>query len=382
MEKIKLAVWGISDIIWGTIRNIIDPGKAEVVLFLDSNEEKQGIYYENIPVVTPSRELVDRAAGDVYLITALSAYENIRKLLMGWGIESEKIQPFITGDICKYSLGTLDEVDRNFIKEVYFEPQKTESLVNGYREKYAIYQESRYSGNAEWVNQGTLISHGCGGIVDGKKGMYTNSKEAFDYTVKSKFRLMECDVLRMKNGELVLGHDYWRFYEAQEQGYSIMSLEDLLKGLHKHREINCLIDVKWDTYDDYRSAIACIDEMLPCVVKDEKERANLMSRIVMEAYDEETIRIANKSNYQMFFTQYRNPQCTDYLGIVNLCCQYGIGAVGIKVDKVDERLLKICRNKNIKVFVFSTDSIEVYSNLRKLGVAGVFTNYLRPQIDL
>ncbi len=387
MSRIKMAVWGINDAIWHVIKNAINPEKAEVILFLDSNEEKQGIYYENIPVMAPSRELLDREDIDVYLITALSAYENIRKTLLMWGREAEKIQPFITDEICKYSLGTLDEVDRSFIKDAYFDSVKSENLVNRYREKYALYLQSQYTGNADWVNHGTLISHGCGGIVDGRKVMCSNSKEAFDYTVKSKFRLMECDVLRMRNGELVLGHDLWRFYEAQEIKYTIMTLEDLLSGLNKHREISCLVDVKWEPYDDdkpvidydrYRSVIEGIDKMLSCIVKDEKERANLKSRIVMEAYDEETIKLANKSNYNMFFTQYRNPDWMNYLSVANLCCQYGIGAVGIEANNVDERLIKICRKKGIKVFAYSTDCIEVYSRLRKMGITGVFTNYLRP----
>lgn len=354
MSRIKLAVWGINDAIWHVIKNKIDPGKAEVLLFLDSNKEKQGIYYENIPIMEPSRELLEGEDIDVYLIAALSAYENIRKTLLMWGREAEKIQPLITDEICKYSLGTLDEVDKNFIREVYFDPGKSENLVNIYTEEYALYLQSQYTGNADWVNHGTLISHGCGGIVDGKKIRCSNSKEAFDYTVKSKFRLMECDVLRMRNGELVLGHDLWRFYEAQEMKYTIMTLEDLLRGLNKHGEISCLVDVKWEPYDEdvpvinydnYRFVIEGIEEMLSSIAKDEKERANLKSRIIMEAYDEETIKLANKSNYYMFFTQYRNPEQMNYLNIVNLCCQYGIGAIGISSDNVDERLIKICQKK-------------------------------------
>ncbi len=382
MNKIKLAVWGISNAIWTMIKNIIDPEKTEVVLFVDSNEEKQGIYYENTPVITPSKELLDRYDIDVYVIAALSAYENIRELLMTWGRETERVQPFITDEICKYSLGTLDEVDRNFIKEAYFEPRKTESLVNEYKKKYALYLQSQYEGKADWVNQGTLIAHGCGGVVNGRKVMCSNSKEAFEYTVSSNFRLMECDVLRMKDGELVLAHDFWRFYEAKKKGYSVMSLEDLLRRLNEHREIRCLVDVKWDTYDDYRAVIEGTDEIFSHSVKGEKEGESLKSRIVMEAYDEETIKLAHLSGYHIFFTQYRNPEWMDYLNIANLCCQYGIGAVGIRADDVDVRLIKICRKKGIKVFAYSTNCIEEYSKLRKLGVTGVFTDYLRPMVDL
>lgn len=387
MDRIKLAVWGINNAIWNVIKKSIDMGKTEIVLFIDGDEEKQGIYYENIPVIAPLRELLDRVEVDVYLIAALSAYESIRRQLMEWGRTAEQIQPFITNDICKYCLGTLDEIERNFIKEAYFEPEKIEKLVDRYREKYPVYRKNQYQGDAAWVNRGTLISHACGGIVDGRKVMYTNSKEAFAYTVKSKFRLMECDVMRMKNGQLILGHDFWMFYDTEEKGYTVMSMEDLLKGLHKYSEITCLVDVKWwqDTYMDYRDVykevMNGIERMISCIAKEEKERADLKSRIVMEVYDEETIKLAKQGDFQMAFTQYRNPEWMDYLGIVNLCCQYGIGAVIVELDhnnNVDKRLIDICRKKGIKVFVYPTNCLGEYSRLRKLGVAGVMTDYLRP----
>lgn len=378
MDRTKLAIWGINDIIWNVIKNTIDPETAEVVLFIDSSLEKQGIYFENIPIVAPSMEMLGRENVDVYLITALSAYENIRKTLLSWGEKSEKIQPFITDEICKYNLGALDEVDKGFIKEAYFEPEKREDLVKKYRDNYIQYSQSIYTGNADWINQGTLISHACGGIVEDRKVTYSNSKEAFDYTAKSKFRLMECDVRRTKNNELVLGHDFHRLYEAREKQYTTMSLEELLRGLNKYKALHCLIDVQWDIYDDYKAVITGIDRILLFITKDEKERANLRSRIVMEVYDEETIKLANQNNFNMFFTQYRNPNKMDYLSIANLCCKYGIGAVGIGVNNVDERQIRICSKKGIKIFVFSTDSIEEYSRLRKMGIAGIFTNYLRP----
>lgn len=387
MNRIKMAVWGINDAIWWVIRNSINPEKAEVVLFIDSDEKKQGVCYENIPIVAPSKGLFVGLDIDVCLITALSAYENIRKLLLTWGIETERIQPFITDEICKYSLGALDEIDRNFMNEVYFEPLKSDKLVDEYQRNYAIYLSSRYHGNADWVNQGSLISHACGGIVDGRQIAGSNSKEAFDYTVKSKFCLMECDVLCMKNGELILGHNLWRFYEAREIKYTIMTVKDLLKELTKHREIYCLMDVKWEPYDvdtpiidydRYRFVIGEIENLLSDITADEKERANLKSRIVMEVYDKETIKMAYQNNFHMFFTQYRNPDWMNYLNIVNLCCQYGIDAVGIDVENVDERLINFCKLKGIKIFAYSTNSIEVYARLRKAGIQGVFTDYLRP----
>lgn len=100
----------------------------------------------------------------------------------------------------------------------------------------------------------------------------------------------------------------------------------------------------------------------------------------MEVYNEETIEIAYKRGFKMFFTQYRNPDADYHMKIVNLCSEYGINVVGIGVGtllyKDTGKFLNIITSKNIRVFVFSTDILEEVAKLKQMGVHGVFTNYL------
>ena len=380
MNKIRIALFGISDVILYAVKNAIDPRKAEIVLFMDNNKMKQGISYMNIPVVAPLGKLINDYSVDVCLVTALSAYEDIRSQLIDVGINKNSVQVFVAEEICKYCLGPIDDIDIELIKRIYFEPDKAIDIVGKYKNIYRHYLDvSPYDRKSEeWFNKSSLISHACGGIVNGRKIMYSNSREAFQYSIDKKFRLIECDMLRMDSDELVLGHDYRCFYEAEESQYSIMTAEELLKLIKEYKEVSCLIDIKWKDCDEYTFFVKEIDKLIENISDDNNEKYTLKSQIVMEVYDEATIRIAKENNFNMIFTQYRNPDWKCFMNTVNLCYKYGVGAIALGVSSCFEmeKFIGIFLNKNIKIFAFSTDSIEEYSALRKMGVTGVFTNYL------
>ena len=379
MKKIRIAVFGIRDAIWEVIKDEIDPQKAEIVLFLENDETKQGICYMNIPVTAPSEKVFGRYAVDAYLITALSAYGDIKKQLMELGVPAEQIHLFIAKDICKFCLGPVDDVDVNFLKKIYFEPEEIIGIIDRYKEMYEQYSQITVCGETEgWFQHESLISHACGGCVNGRRLAYSNSKEAFQYCIEKKFRLMECDVLRMDSGELVLGHDYRCFYDADMESYSVMTAEDLLHGMKENKTVSCLIDVKWKDHEEYRLILEELERLVNFVSDSDGEKEELKKRIIMEVYDEATIKLACGRNFQMIFTQYRNSDWRYFMNTAVMCSQYGIRAVALRAASCLEmkKFLNILTDKNIKIFVFSTDSIEEYSRLRKMGVSGVFTNYL------
>lgn len=376
----RIAVFGISDGILGTIQGEIDPRKAEIVLFVDNDETKQGTCYMNIPVVSPSKQLFDEYAIEAYLITALSAYDDIRNQLMGLGISKERIQVFVAEDICKYCLGSIDDIDMNFIKQIYFEPCKIMEIVSRYKETYENYSKiSVCDEDVEvWFHKSSLISHACGGMVGQRKVMYSNSKEAFQYSMDKGFKLVECDILRVADNELILGHDYKRFYEAEREQYSMMTLKELLEQIKQHKEVHCLIDTKWKDYKEYEITVNEIDKAIREAAVDDNERFAMKKQIVMEVYDERTMKTAKENNFEMIFTQYRNPDWQCFMNTVVLCYKYGIRAVALPVSWcfLMEKFMKILTDKKIRVFAFSTDSCDEYSALKKINVTGIFTNYL------
>lgn len=383
MNKMRIAVFGINDNIFGILKREINPRNAEIVLFFDNDETKQGICYANIPIMAPSMQLFEDYLIDYILVAALSAYETAKEQLVGLGIPKDKIQVFVAENIQMFCVGSISNIDRALIRHIYFEPQKILDIVAGYEEIYTDYSLIPAYGEVdEWFNKSRLISHACGGVVNGRESMYSNSKEAFQYSIAKKFKLMECDLVQMYNGELLLAHDYERLYEAEQGQYSILTAEELLRLLKEHKEISCLVDVKWKDYDEYAFLVNEIDRLIERIADNGNEKEMLKKQIVMEAYDEETIKVAKKNNFDIIFTQYRNPERNCFMNTASLCYKYGVKAIAMPVEMclLMSKFIRIITDKNIKIFAFSTDSIEEYSTLRKMNVTGVFTNYLTESV--
>lgn len=380
MGKMRIAVWGISDGILGAIQAEIDPRKAEIVLFIDNDKTKQGTCYMNVPVVSPLKKVFDEYAIDAYLITVLSAYRDVERQLMNMGVSKEQIHMFVAEDICKFCVGPIDDIDMNFIKQVYFEPNKILGIISQYKETYESYSKIQiYDEDTEaWFHKSSLISHACGGMVGQRKLMYSNSKEAFQYSMDKEFKLLECDVLCVGDNEWILGHDYKCFYEAEQEQYSMMTLKELLERIKQYKDVHCLIDTKWKDHKEYGMIVDEIDKTIKETAIDDNEQSVLKKQIVMEVYDEMTIKIAKEHNFEMIFTQYRNPDWQYFMNTVVLCYKYGIRAIALPVRSCFcmEKFMKIITDKRVKIFTFSTDSLDEYFALKKMGVTGIFTNYL------
>ena len=265
MSKIKIAVFGISEPILRVIRNEIDPRKAEVIVFVDNDKVKQGTCFMNIPVV--SLEQIDKTEVDYFLVAALSAYEKVKQQLIEFGVSKKKIQVFVTNQLCEYCLGSLEDIDVDFIRKVYFEPKKRIQQVRKYQKIYEEYSQNEKFEKCpeDWFYKSNLISHACGGIVNGRHLMYSNSKEAFQYSMEQGFKIIECDMIVLPDGELILAHDYWRFYEAKEENYSMMTAKELLLLLKEYPDVNCLIDVKWENHNEYAFYVNEIEKLIESI---------------------------------------------------------------------------------------------------------------------
>lgn len=380
MSKIRIALMGIDDSIFEVVKKEINPKNAEIVLFFDNDKAKQGIRYMNIPILRPSRQLVEAYLIDYILVAALSAYQNVKKQLIDIGIPKDKIEIFVAEDIQKYCVGSIKAINKELVKHIYFEPQKILDIAAEYENVYRKYSVIPVCEEepGEWFNKSRLISHACGGMVNGRRSMYSNSREAFQYSVEQKFKLMECDLMRMNDGEALLVHDYGRFYESEQGEYSMLTLEEFLRLMKEQGEISCLMDVKWKDYDEYAFWVDEIDRLIEVITNSNNEAEILKRQVVMEVYDEETIKIAKEKKFNMIFTQYKNARRHHFMDTVILCHKYGVKVIAMAVRDclAMSKFVHIFTDKNIKIFAFSTDSIKEYSTLRKINVTGVFTNYL------
>ena len=298
------------------------------------------------------------------------------------GVDEAKIMPFITSKLCNYNVCSLSGYKKELYDILYNEPDKIYEYALEYQklyEGYAAFEPYQHSGN-EWFYKGRMISHACGGRLNNVRYMYTNSREGLQYSFRSGFKLIECDIMQL-NGELMAVHDFKRIYELNsgQVDFTLQTFREILTEISQHPDISLLVDVKWHKTDDFCEMLEHIERDIAYVAaNDENKIRTLRAQLVMEVYNEETIKAAQSKGYECFFTQYRNADSGDFYNIVDICHRYGIKVIGMSVEAAlaNTRKLRIITDKNIHIFAFSTDSIDVFSALRKAGVTGVFTNYL------
>lgn len=373
-NRLKVVIWGASDGIWNNLQSNINPLAVSIVAFIDKNLDKQGLTFHGLPII--SLEKCDFSEIDYILIAAYSGMQTIKQKLKEVGIPEQKIVPYLSEGLINYYVGDISDMCWEKSLELYFEPEILRKVTKEYIELSRNYDQIEgFSSDAnQWYCDNHLISHACGGYVNGRPLMYTNSREALEYTFESDFQLMECDVVQMPNGEWYLAHRKSDLSRASEENYTPLSLKELVHALSHNTQISCLFDIKWKDYDEYESFVDALNHL---VVESPDE--NLKSRLILEVYDEETIIISNKHGYQMFFTQYRNDQGECLMKTAILCEKYGIRVVGMGIGLVRmvKNRINVLKNKGIVIYVFSTDYVDEYTELREMGVYGVFTNFLR-----
>lgn len=381
----RVAIVGINDDIMDSLLFELDPFKVEIVAFLDNSEDRQQCKYLNIKVTNPKSYMANDNVRDedYFIITALSAYQTIKSQLEDLGIKSEKIMPFIPESFCKYILGEVS-FDKGLINDLYIEPYKTLRILNRYQAQYIKYSSyNRMTDESDnWYNKSSLIAHALGGRIGEQKLEYTNSLEAFCTSIANEFILMECDVCVLKDKGIVLSHDNSMLWECKIRNYTTLNLEQFLENIKKNSFLTVLIDVKWEKLDDYIYVVKEIEKTIEKISQSKECYTSLKKQIVMQVYDEETIKCAKSSGFEMFFTQYRNQRKYEFMNTVDLCYRYGIRVVGMGLrpeELVQRKYMHAFFNKNIKLFGYSTDSIEEYQYLRYIGFTGVITNFLRPR---
>ena len=377
-KKTKIIIWGISSPIWQAVSNSINLYNTEIVAFIDSDINKQGILFHGIPIV--SVDEIDYLKIDYIVITAYSGFQSIVNTLKDKKIPYEKIQLFLSPDITDYYLGDISQLEWDKSLELYYEPQKLKRSMLEYLDNYAKYSKisPKIINKTDWFYKKYLIAHALGGYVNNVPIKYTNSRESILSSIKNGFSLVECDVIRMPNEKWYCGHDYSCLYSSKETGFNTLSLDELLLIVDKHLEVNCLFDVKWEEVDDYALFVSELNK----IIRKMPNYARLKKQIILEVYNEETICIAYENGYQMIYTQYRNLERKNYMKSAIICDKYDISVLAESIVMIlnsQSRKLPIWTEKGLNFFVFSTDSPDEFAQIKKLGGYGAFTNWLMPR---
>lgn len=379
-RKIRIAVWGITGAIWDSLKKTLDSRKMKILFFIDNNLQRKDESYGECPVYgfdIETLKLLEQV--DYVLVAAYSGYQKIRMQLVAKEYPESKVQLYVTEDICRYDLGDV-LCDIKLIDRIYFEPEKMKQTIKHYYKVYESYKKMPClaEDTVRWYEKGTFISHACGGYVNDRKIMYTNSAEALECSLNAGYSLIECDIMRDKSGQIILAHDYEKVFISTYKKYTIQTIGQMIEKIKSYHEVQMLIDVNWNSEQDYANYVIEIWNTIRQVSKTEKESNQLKKQIVMEVYNEATIRYAQAAGFDMFFTQYRNSDIGDYMNTAILCGKYNIGAVGFPCAYISSHksLISIFNKKNIKIFVYSTDDMQEYTSLKEIGIQGVFTNYL------
>ena len=308
---------------------------------------------------------------EAVFICAYRSMEEITNDLITVGeVDRGKIYPLITDHIVNYDIGDLNNYNWEQSLVYYMDAARVRNICD-------LYNNNRLKvitpKTDDWFCGKRMISHACGGKIKNREIVYSNTREAFETTIENHFGLVECDVLKTDSNGWMLGNDKRLLHSCMKEGLTIMPVKDYIELIEKS-DIISLIDVKWRNTRDYEEFV---DELNKIIGNNE----SLKQKIVLEVYDEDTIRIAKNSRYQTFFTQYRNKYCFSVYEIVDLCNEYDIKVVGFNRDwtlKHTEYIKNLSRRGAI-IYVFSVDSIDTYYLLREMGVYGVFTNFMTPK---
>ena len=382
MGKIKIAVWGITDAIWNDIKRNLDWRRVEIAMFIDNDPYKTDRIFEGKRIWAFGPALLEEIEKvDYILIAAYSGYRQILQLLKDNGIREAKIQLYMSKGLKEYSFGKIERVNSALIREIYHEPGKILDVIENYNYDAAFLDDmpSLEENMNKWYKQNSIIVHACGGYVNNQKVMYSNSKEALETSLDKGVKVIECDVLGIEHDEVICVHDYDRWLDAKEHGCTTQTLEEVLERLVEYPEVYLLIDVKWEKMEEYNYYLSSILESIERIAGEKSEVGRqLKKQIILEVYEEESIKSAQGEGFDVFFTQYRNPDRGDYKKIVRLCLKYNIGIVGYDFRYVQShnQVLSVFKQKNISVFAYSCDSITEYSKMRRKGLDGIFSNYL------
>lgn len=252
--------------------------------------------------------------------------------------------------------------------------------LNLYRSKQPYYKKYHY------------IAHALGGI-DHRD--YTNSKEALELSYANGYRLMEVDFLYTSDGYLVCRHNwnnnledgfskenipnYNTFMKSKMYGkYTTLDIADIIQFAMDHPDVYFVTDFKSYTYD-----ICDAIEALQNTVK-KMGYQNLNNQFVFQCYSyEDYERINQRFSFNNYIlTLYRMKDILKEENgmdeIVDFCVKNNIKVVTLPKKYATYENCKKLKAKGIQVYSHTINSLKEWIELRKIGVDGIYTDYISP----
>jgi glycerophosphoryl diester phosphodiesterase len=239
-----------------------------------------------------------------------------------------------------------------------------------------------------------LIAHALGGI-SGEAA--TNSYEAFLANYEKGYRRFEADLILSSDGVLVARHD-WDSYLSDyiqptlpdDEKEGPIPFRDFkshkIMGKYKPmgiKELIRLLDMYPDTYlvtDTKETDPNIIRKQFEIIVKTANEiNPDVLNRIVPEIYSEDMLQIV-RSVYafpEMMLSVYMEDIPDDEA--LRILQEYQLTLIAMPENRADAKFLRKLNEQHVHAYVHTINSVEDYQRLKKLGVHGIYSDFLYKQ---
>lgn len=228
-----------------------------------------------------------------------------------------------------------------------------------------------------------LIAHAGGGI-DGKT--YTNSVEAFKLNYENGFRLFEFDIAITSDNILVARHGWDddigqelidgnplkhqefmdTFYYGQ---YQPMDFKMILELLEEYPDIYIILDGKVESPEDVEVLYKLVGE----AVKDLDER--VLARLIPQMFYENDVEVIRNYGFRDLLYVVGREEYTPE-SLVEFCLENDVRAVSLSVKRTNKEIVEALKEKDIKVYTYTLNDLDLMQKLLDIGVNGFFTDFI------
>lgn len=235
-----------------------------------------------------------------------------------------------------------------------------------------------------------FIAHALGGIDD---KVYTNSKEAMEYSYSMGNRLMEVDLVLTSDKQLVarhrwgnkLGDDFSEenipvldtFLSSRMFGkYTPVDIKAIILFAMEHPDVYFITDIK-----SYKKEMV---DMLEIIEETSKELGftDFTKRFIIQVYNYENYELVNREfqfeNYM--FTLYRMVDVFEENNgiefLLQFCLDNQIKTITVPKEYITQEIAKKAKENDILIYVNTINSRKEMLKLRLMGVNGVYTDFI------
>ena len=379
-NKIKIVLFGAANAMLQAASESLRNDTCEIVAFCDNNEHKQGIIWNELPIL--SIDKLNEVEYDFIVVGAWFSYQYIRQNLIDAGISESKILPLLSIKSISLLTNPVGPYPEEILSKIFYDdPKKLNNKLKELTEVTKKYSSTTPMDVSNIFNEYPLIAHAGGGIyVNNRPVIYTNSIEAFETSIKSGFKMIEVDAWGLVDDDITFGHDSEKINNCISCNCTPLKFTDIIKILAKNADLRVMLDIKWSTFFDYKQIL----DQMEMLLSNDSEQWNydVKQQFIVQTYDQETINYATKNGWNCVLISYRAVESTWFEKSAWLCCEFGLMAAIFPASTIlkASKYLKFLKDKNVPIISYTTDDIEECAKLRRLGVVSVITNFLKPRI--